>query len=42
MTMPALLALADGACSHGTGIGVEGMTTSEVVVFNTAMTGCQI
>lgn len=40
MTMPALLALADGSLFHGTGIGVEGMTTGEVV-FNTAMTGYQ-
>ena len=40
MTMPALLALADGSLFYGTGIGVEGSTTGEVV-FNTAMTGYQ-
>lgn len=40
MTMSALLALADGSLFHGTGIGVEGSTTGEVV-FNTAMTGYQ-
>lgn len=40
MTMPALLALADGSLFHGTGIGAEGTTTGEVV-FNTAMTGYQ-
>ena len=40
MTMPALLALADGSLFHGTGIGAEGTTTGEVV-FNTALTGYQ-
>ncbi|HSX63014.1 MAG TPA: glutamine-hydrolyzing carbamoyl-phosphate synthase small subunit [Tahibacter sp.] len=40
MTMPALLALADGSLFHGTAIGIEGTTTGEVV-FNTAMTGYQ-
>lgn len=40
MTLPALLALADGSLFHGTGIGVEGTTTGEVV-FNTALTGYQ-
>lgn len=37
---PALLALEDGSLFRGTSIGVEGMTTGEVV-FNTAMTGYQ-
>ncbi|MBL8297325.1 MAG: glutamine-hydrolyzing carbamoyl-phosphate synthase small subunit [Rhodanobacteraceae bacterium] len=40
MTMPALLALADGSLFHGASIGAEGLTTGEVV-FNTAMTGYQ-
>lgn len=40
MTMPALLALADGSLFHGVAIGAEGSTTGEVV-FNTAMTGYQ-
>src|SRR6478735_4943807 len=40
MTMPSLLALADGSLFHGTGIGAEGTTTGEVV-FNTALTGYQ-
>ncbi|MCQ4164949.1 glutamine-hydrolyzing carbamoyl-phosphate synthase small subunit [Tahibacter harae] len=40
MTLPALLALADGSLFHGIGIGAEGMTTGEVV-FNTALTGYQ-
>ncbi len=40
MTIPAILALADGSIFHGTGIGAEGTTTGEVV-FNTAMTGYQ-
>ena len=40
MTIPAILALADGSIFHGTGIGAEGATTGEVV-FNTAMTGYQ-
>ena len=37
---PALLALADGSIFKGVSIGVEGLTTGEVV-FNTAMTGYQ-
>lgn len=37
---PALLALEDGSLFRGTSIGVEGMTSGEVV-FNTAMTGYQ-
>jgi carbamoyl-phosphate synthase small subunit len=40
MTMPALLALADGSLFHGVAIGAAGSTTGEVV-FNTAMTGYQ-
>jgi carbamoyl-phosphate synthase small subunit len=40
MSLPALLALADGSLFHGTGIGAEGATTGEVV-FNTALTGYQ-
>ncbi|MEX1057884.1 MAG: glutamine-hydrolyzing carbamoyl-phosphate synthase small subunit, partial [Natronospirillum sp.] len=40
MTIPAILALADGTVFHGVGIGAEGATTGEVV-FNTAMTGYQ-
>jgi len=40
MTIPALLALADGNLFRGTAIGVEGQTVGEVV-FNTAMTGYQ-
>ncbi|UXI66418.1 glutamine-hydrolyzing carbamoyl-phosphate synthase small subunit [Tahibacter amnicola] len=40
MSMPALLALADGSLFHGLSIGAEGMTTGEVV-FNTALTGYQ-
>jgi len=39
-TVPALLALADGSIFHGVSIGVEGLTTGEVV-FNTAMSGYQ-
>jgi len=39
-TVPALLALADGSIFEGVSIGVEGLTTGEVV-FNTAMTGYQ-
>jgi carbamoyl-phosphate synthase small subunit len=40
LTVPALLALADGSLFHGTAIGAEGQATGEVV-FNTAMTGYQ-
>jgi carbamoyl-phosphate synthase small subunit len=40
MTIPALLALADGSVFRGTSIGAEGQTRGEVV-FNTAMTGYQ-
>ncbi|MFY0664898.1 MAG: glutamine-hydrolyzing carbamoyl-phosphate synthase small subunit [Natronospirillum sp.] len=40
MTIPAILALADGSVFHGIGIGAEGETTGEVV-FNTSMTGYQ-
>ncbi|MFV1982115.1 MAG: glutamine-hydrolyzing carbamoyl-phosphate synthase small subunit [Thiohalomonadales bacterium] len=40
MSKPALLALADGTIFHGKAIGIEGLTTGEVV-FNTAMTGYQ-
>jgi len=40
MTIPALLALADGTIFRGTAIGVEGQAVGEVV-FNTAMTGYQ-
>src|ERR671923_2078661 len=38
--VPALLALADGSVFRGISIGVDGVTTGEVV-FNTAMTGYQ-
>ncbi|MGH8116489.1 MAG: carbamoyl-phosphate synthase domain-containing protein, partial [Rhodanobacteraceae bacterium] len=40
MTMPALLALADGTLLHGEAAGAAGSTVGEVV-FNTAMTGYQ-
>ncbi len=40
MTIPALLALADGSLFEGRSIGAAGSTTGEVV-FNTAMTGYQ-
>ena len=40
MTIPALLALADGSLFRGVSIGAEGQTIGEVV-FNTAMTGYQ-
>lgn len=40
MTVPALLALADGSIFHGVAIGATGETIGEVV-FNTAMTGYQ-
>ncbi|MGH8151930.1 MAG: glutamine-hydrolyzing carbamoyl-phosphate synthase small subunit [Rhodanobacteraceae bacterium] len=40
MTMPALLALADGTLFHGEAVGAAGSTVGEVV-FNTAMTGYQ-
>ncbi|HEU4663652.1 MAG TPA: glutamine-hydrolyzing carbamoyl-phosphate synthase small subunit [Dokdonella sp.] len=40
MTIPALLALADGSVFRGVSIGAEGRTSGEVV-FNTAMTGYQ-
>lgn len=40
MTMPALLALADGTLFHGEAVGAVGATVGEVV-FNTAMTGYQ-
>jgi carbamoyl-phosphate synthase small subunit len=40
MTIPALLALADGNLFRGVSIGAEGQTVGEVV-FNTAMTGYQ-
>ncbi|MEP6511545.1 MAG: glutamine-hydrolyzing carbamoyl-phosphate synthase small subunit [Dokdonella sp.] len=40
MTIPALLALADGSLFRGISIGAEGQTVGEVV-FNTAMTGYQ-
>jgi len=40
MSMPALLALADGTIFKGTAIGAAGFTVGEVV-FNTAMTGYQ-
>jgi carbamoyl-phosphate synthase small subunit len=40
LTVPALLALADGSLFHGTAIGAQGQATGEVV-FNTAMTGYQ-
>ena len=40
MTIPALLALADGSLFRGISIGAEGRTVGEVV-FNTAMTGYQ-
>jgi len=39
-TVPAILALADGAIFKGFSIGAAGHTTGEVV-FNTAMTGYQ-
>jgi carbamoyl-phosphate synthase small subunit len=40
MSMPALLALADGTLFHGEAVGASGSTAGEVV-FNTAMTGYQ-
>ena len=40
MSVPAVLALADGSVFRGRSIGIEGSTTGEVV-FNTAMTGYQ-
>ncbi|EDM48348.1 glutamine-hydrolyzing carbamoyl-phosphate synthase small subunit [Marinobacter algicola] len=40
MSIPAILALADGSLFYGTAIGAEGETSGEVV-FNTAMTGYQ-
>jgi carbamoyl-phosphate synthase small subunit len=40
MSIPALLALADGTLFHGEAIGAAGATVGEVV-FNTAMTGYQ-
>jgi len=40
MTIPAILALADGSLFHGRSIGAEGSSAGEVV-FNTAMTGYQ-
>ena len=40
MTIPALLALADGSVFHGVSIGAPGKTVGEVV-FNTSMTGYQ-
>jgi carbamoyl-phosphate synthase small subunit len=40
MTIPAVLALADGTVFHGASIGVAGASVGEVV-FNTAMTGYQ-
>lgn len=40
MTIPALLALADGRLFRGVSVGVQGQTTGEIV-FNTAMTGYQ-
>ena len=40
MTIPALLALADGSVFRGLSIGAQGRTSGEVV-FNTAMTGYQ-
>ena len=40
MSVPAVLALADGTIFHGQSIGAKGITTGEVV-FNTALTGYQ-
>ncbi|MEZ5499418.1 MAG: glutamine-hydrolyzing carbamoyl-phosphate synthase small subunit [Steroidobacteraceae bacterium] len=40
MTVPAVLALADGTVFHGRSIGAQSNTTGEVV-FNTALTGYQ-
>ena len=40
MSVPAVLALADGTIFRGQSIGAKGNTTGEVV-FNTAMTGYQ-
>jgi carbamoyl-phosphate synthase small subunit len=40
VTVPAVLALADGTIFHGQSIGAKGNTTGEVV-FNTALTGYQ-
>jgi len=40
MTHPAILALADGSFFEGRSIGIDGVTSGEVV-FNTAMTGYQ-
>ena len=40
MTVPAILALADGSIFRGSSIGATGLTQGEVV-FNTSMTGYQ-
>src|ERR1700741_841970 len=40
VSVPALLALADGSIFKGVSIGIDGATVGEVV-FNTAMTGYQ-
>ncbi len=40
MTKPAVLVLADGTVFEGISIGIDGITTGEIV-FNTAMTGYQ-
>ncbi len=40
MTVPAILALEDGTLFHGISIGVDGISSGEVV-FNTALTGYQ-
>jgi len=40
VSRPAILVLADGTCFHGNAIGIDGISTGEVV-FNTAMTGYQ-
>ncbi|NND90738.1 MAG: glutamine-hydrolyzing carbamoyl-phosphate synthase small subunit [Granulosicoccus sp.] len=40
MSRPAILVLADGTCFDGIAIGIDGLSTGEVV-FNTAMTGYQ-
>ena len=40
MSVPSILALEDGTIFHGISVGIDGMTTGEVV-FNTSMTGYQ-
>jgi len=40
VSVPSILALEDGTIFHGISVGIDGMTTGEVV-FNTSMTGYQ-